>query len=309
MKVYNEIIKFDDNRRAITIGAFDGIHNGHKLLINKTIYIARKYKIKSTVITFNQESVDNLLKNSSTFLISSKQKLKILEQMGIDEVFNLKFDKSIMNTSSDDFLALLKMNLNINYLVLGFDAKIGSDQRNVYQIDEYCKDNKIKLYITPEFSIKNEKVSSTKIKNLIKQGIIGEELIKNLGREYGIRGKIIHGDNIGKKTFGFPTANIEPDFPYVLPKNGVYYCKIKINRSAFYDAAVNIGNKPTIKNKKSNFTVEAFIYGFDNNIYNENIELIFKKFIREEKKFNSYNELKKQIELDVKKIRNYIDKK
>lgn len=308
MKVYNFISKLDNDKRSVTIGTFDGIHKGHSILINKTVEIAKKNNVKSTVITFNQLSIDNLLKKNYSFLISPDEKMNILDKMSVEEVFNLNFNKKIMSTKCNDFLLRLKKKINLQFLILGFDARLGSDQKNVNEIKKFCELNSIELIIIPELSIDNEKVSSTKIRNMIRCGIVGDELIKNLGRPYKITGKIVYGDNLGKKTFGFPTANIESDIKYVYPKKGVYYCKIRLNDIETYDCAVNIGNKPTITNKKKSFSIEANIFNFNKNIYGECVELTFISFIREEKKFKSYEDLKQQINEDVKKIRKYINK-
>lgn len=301
MLIYNNFDNIDNKFRAVTIGNFDGIHNGHKQLIEKTKKIAQENKIISSLITFDINSFDKLIKKDVEHIITEKDKIELVKEYNIDEFFKLKFNQNFMSTSCEDFIKILKVTINLKHLILGFDAKLGNDQQGVDYIKQVCENNDVTFHIIPEYSINNEKVSSTVIREMIREGVVDDRLYEYLGRDYKISGKVVHGKNIGQSIFEIPTANIEMDFNYCVPKYGVYYCKFEID-DEIYDSAVSVGTNPTIRNKEEKLSIEAFIFNFKDNLYGKNVNLYFKEFIRDEIKFNSYEELKFQMKKDIEEI-------
>lgn len=301
MKTYTEFKNISKENRVATIGNFDGVHLGHKKLLEEVLSRSKIKNQISSVITFDEKSFDKLLNIKREHLISTSKKLDIFSGMGIDETYNLIFTNEIRILSCEEFISLIKENLNVSMLILGFDAKLGSDQKNAQEINNIAKKYGIEFVKISELSYKNEKISSSKIRTFIKEGNI-EEANYLLDRKFSIDGNIIKGNRIGRKVFDIPTANIEPNFKYIIPKFGVYYCTILIDDKK-YKSAVNVGVNPTIKDIEHNMSIEAFVLEFSGNLYDKKVSLEFNKFLRPEIKFETYEHLKKQMDSDIEDVR------
>jgi len=275
------------------IGAFDGLHKGHLELINKTKQISNNYQ----VVTFN-EVPKIYFNNALKPLLDNKKRNNIFKQLKPTNLIYLNFEE-INNVSSADFLKILSLNLKTKKIVVGKDFKFGKsrtgDVNNI--ISFFGKENVILL---SDYLIDNEKVSSTKIRHYLDSGNI-EKANKFLGRKYELSGKVIKGMKMGSK-LGIPTANLELDYELYLPKFGVYGISCKLNNIS-YDGILNIGITPTFTDKNM-IKIEAHIFDFDKNIYDEKLEIQINQFIREEIKFNSSVDLVKQIKIDISKIKN-----
>ena len=295
MKIYDNFGKDDSitsDVEVTCIGAFDGVHKGHIELINKTKEINKNFQI----VTFDE--IPKLFFDKSLKpLLGNESKNNIFNDLKPTNLIYLKFDK-INQLSSDEFLKYLDINLRTKKIVVGNDFKFGKNRSGDVDniISYFGKDNVILL---SDYIIDNEKVSSTKIRNFLDTGNI-QKANNFLGRDYELSGLVIKGMKLGSK-IGFPTANLQLNNDLYLPKFGVYEISCIVNENLF-KGILNIGITPTVLNSKK-VKIEAHLFNFNENIYGKNITIQLKKFIREEIKFNSVDDLIKQINIDISSIK------
>ena len=295
MKIYDNFGKDDSitsDVEVTCIGAFDGVHKGHIELINKTKEINKNFQI----VTFDE--IPKLYFDKSLKpLLDNKNKNNIFNDLKPTNLIYLKFDE-INQLSSDEFLKYLDINLRTKKIVVGKDFKFGKNRSGDVDniISYFGKDNVILL---SDYIIDNEKVSSTKIRNFLDTGNI-QKANNFLGREYELSGLVVKGKKLGSK-IGFPTANLQLNNDLYLPKFGVYEISCKVNGNLF-KGILNIGITPTVLNSKK-VKIEAHLFNFNENIYDKNIVIQLKKFIREEIKFNSVDDLIKQINIDISSVK------
>ena len=295
MKIYDNFGKDDSitsDVEVTCIGAFDGVHKGHVELINKTKEINKNFQI----VTFDE--IPKLYFDKSLKpLLDNKNKNNIFNDSKPTNLIYLKFDE-INQLSSDEFLKYLDINLRTKKIVVGKDFKFGKNRSGDVDniISYFGKDNVILL---SDYIIDNEKVSSTKIRNFLDTGNI-QKANNFLGREYELSGLVVKGKKLGSK-IGFPTANLQLNNDLYLPKFGVYEISCKVNGNLF-KGILNIGITPTVLNSKK-VKIEAHLFNFNENIYDKNIVIQLKKFIREEIKFNSIDDLIKQINIDISSVK------
>ena len=295
MKIYDNFGKDDSitsDVEVTCIGAFDGVHKGHIELINKTKEINKNFQI----VTFDE--IPKLYFDKSLKpLLDNKNKNNIFNDLKPTNLIYLKFDE-INQLSSDEFLKYLDINLRTKKIVVGKDFKFGKNRSGDVDniISYFGKDNVILL---SDYIIDNEKVSSTKIRNFLDTGNI-QKANNFLGREYELSGLVVKGKKLGSK-IGFPTANLQLNNDLYLPKFGVYEISCIVNGNLF-KGILNIGITPTVLNSKK-VKIEAHLFNFNENIYDKNIVIQLKKFIREEIEFNSIDDLIKQINIDISSIK------
>ena len=291
VKYLNIPIKEEKEAVAIAIGYFDGVHLGHKLLLEKSLKWAKEKGFEKAVFTFDN-NLHGVLGNkySEGELTPLPEKIKIFEDMGFETCYVLAFNKVVSELKIQEFKDEVLHKLGIRMVVCGTDFRFG------YQGKGSSKELEAD-FITktvPLLEIDGIKVSSTLIHNLLKEGKISEAN-RFLGRDYLISGEVIKGRQNGKK-IGYPTANIKSR-GYVLPKNGVYQVRIDINGKE-YTGLANVGIHPTVETLEEPI-VEVHVFDFDGDLYGQKVTLYFQKFIRDEQKFESLDELKKQIDLDT----------
>ena len=295
MKIYDNFGKDDSitsDVEVTCIGAFDGVHKGHIELINKTKEINKNFQI----VTFDE--IPKLYFDKSLKpLLDNKNKNNIFNDLKPTNLIYLKFDE-INQLSSDEFLKYLDINLRTKKIVVGKDFKFGKNRSGDVDniISYFGKDNVILL---SDYIIDNEKVSSTKIRNFLDTGNI-QKANNFLGREYELSGLVVKGKKLGSK-IGFPTANLQLNNDLYLPKFGVYEISCIVNGNLF-KGILNIGITPTVLNSKK-VKIEAHLFNFNENIYDKNIVIQLKKYIREEIKFNSIDDLIKQINIDISSVK------
>lgn len=295
-----KIIEIDLNYKTeeesvIALGNFDGVHKGHIKLIQKAIENAKKLNIKSSLLLFN-EHTDNLIKvGKKDIITTNKTKFEILDSLGVDIIYLINFTKEFMSYSPIKFLdEFLAKNLKIKGVVVGYDYTYGYKKSGDVKFLNENKSLFETIEVIEQISYDGEKISSSLIRKLIEAGKIKEANFL-LSRPYKLIGKIIHAKGLGKK-MGYPTANLELMDNFVIPKFGVYDTEI-IVKGKKYKASTNIGTNPTVEH--DGIKIEAHILDFNEDIYGEIVELELLDFVRPELKFNSIDELFKQIAKDV----------
>ena len=285
-----------------TIGSFDGIHIGHKKILQTLTKTAKKNNGKSILITFWPHPRYVLKKNNDFKLLTSlDEKIKLFEKNKIDILYIVDFSLKFSKFSANKFIEnILLEKLKINCLLIGYNNNFGRNREgNIRYLEENKKKFDVDIISIPKQSVDKISISSTKIREYLNNGKINSAN-RLLGRKYSINGKIVRGNGIGRK-INFPTANIEIDEPKkLLPKSGVYAVEVILNKK-IYLGMLNIGYNPTIKNEKK--SIEVNIFEFSEDIYNNKISINFIRRIRNEKKFKNLNELKKQLIKDKKKIK------
>src|SRR5699024_2535384 len=284
---------------SIALGNFDGIHIAHKEIISNNIETSKKMGLRSGVLLFDTHTRLTIEGKSQPIITSKKQKLKILEELGVDIVYIIEFDKNIMSLSPEDFIKeILLRKLNAKSICVGFDYKFGHKASgDITTLKKLGKMYEFNVTVIPPIYKKNI-ISSTKIRNFIKEGKINSAN-NMLGRNYSILGKVVDGNKMGHE-LGFPTANLETKDNVVIPRNGIYESRIIISGTQCIGAN-RIGTNPTCQNNV--VKIENHIIDFNKNIYAEKIEVEFVRFIRDEIRFTNIEDLKKQIRKDVNDIK------
>lgn len=302
MEIIN-LLNYKENRfnTAVALGNFDGIHIGHQNLINTMIYKAKTANLKPSLLLFDTHTKSILNNDSPQCITNIDQKIEIVEKLGVEIVYIVKFDQNLMRLSADEFVSKIVIEkMNSKLMVVGFDYRFGY---KALGNASYLKELSIKSDFEVEVlnPVKNEGivVSSSDIRQLIKEGKM-EEVETVLLRPYSILGKVIRGENRGTK-LGFPTANMKLIDNYVIPKSGVYKTYTEIN-GKIYKSATNIGYNPTFNKENKALKIETYIIDFKEKIYGKTIKVSFKKHIRDDIKFNNVNDLITQMRSDVKEV-------
>jgi riboflavin kinase/FMN adenylyltransferase len=300
MKLYKNFnVSKNHKKSIILIGNFDGIHLGHQKLFKLASNYKKKFKLNIGVLTFEPIPKMFFNKNFKNFRISNIiQKNKILKNLGVDFLITKKFDKKFSQIKSDYFIKeILSKKLEAKYIFVSNNFRFGNKRAG--DIKELIKNEKIYDYkiIKPQPLMLNKKViSSTYIRSLLEKGYL-KKANKILSRNWSIEGIVQKGRQQGKK-IGFPTCNIDIK-DYVISMPGVYSVKVKLkNSNKSLKAIANLGYRPTFNQKK--ILLEVHIFNFSGNLYNKYLSVEFIRFIRKEKKFKNVNQLRKQIQSDLK---------
>ncbi len=293
----------DIPRTVVTIGNFDGIHLGHRELISAAVNEAHLRGCASALVTFNphpQEIIHS--QQSVSHICTSVHQLRLLEEQGLDEVHVIQFTSEMSQMHPEDFaLQFLIKRFDLVKLVIGYDFRFGKHRAGDFKLLENLSQQfNFSLEEIAPVQQKGQTVSSSLIRQLIREFRFAE-IPQYLGREYSIYGKVEKGEQRGKK-LGFSTANIFPEVTLALAA-GVYVTKIKLANKIYF-GVTNAGNKPTFGN--NTFTVETFIFDFEDDIYGEYLEVIPLHQLRPETKFLGMEDLKKQIMKDVKSAQKYL---
>ena len=297
-KAIEEVKKFSNS--VLTIGSFDGLHKGHESVIHQVLTLADEKSVPSVVISFDPhpKTILNPVFHTSQQLISTENKLEILQREGIDYVWLIPFDHTFAQIDAGTFLRKYLIEyFNPLDIIIGYDHHFGKNQEGDSQFLLSCQEEfGYGLHVIEPISINDSTISSTGIRYLLKKGNI-EEANAMLGREYVLNGIVVKGAQLGNK-LDFPTANIKIDTDtQLIPKMGVYCVDVEIDGER-HKGMCNIGNRPTFY-ENAGLTIEVHIFG-DNSLqlYEKSISLHFKQFIREENKYTSADELISQLNLD-----------
>jgi len=307
MTIYNNINEFNSRDNTIlTIGTFDGVHLGHQKVLERLTNTAIENNLESTVLTFFPHPRTILNPDKPLKLINSvKERTDLLKRSKINNLIIHPFDKSFSELDTEKYVVeILVKKLKAKIILIGYDHKFGKNRTaDISDLKEYGEKYGFKVIEIKAEEISNIAISSTKIRKAISEGNISTAK-KYLGYDFSLSGRIVHGNSIGR-TLGFPTANVEVKEEYKLhPKNGVYLIESIINKKQIF-GMMNIGIKPTLD--KSSKTIEVNFFEFEGDLYNTEITVSIKQFIRDEIKFDSLELLKSQIQKDKVNCNSIID--
>ncbi|MBO4603637.1 MAG: bifunctional riboflavin kinase/FAD synthetase [Salinivirgaceae bacterium] len=301
MEIFNSLENITIDRPVVTIGSFDGVHIGHRQVVENLKAEARLRGGKSVVFTFWPHPAVVLGTDHFHLLSTLDEKIELFKQTGIDYLIVAPFSKAFSQIEYCDFVRdILVGKLHIDTLLLGYDNKIGHNGRGRFdEVGKLAADYGFNIKRMSVIAENDAPVSSTKIRELLSQGEVSRAA-GLLGRQYSLAGKVVNGNHIGS-TIGFPTANIKPDECKFVPGNGVYAASVQITDKQYF-GMLNIGSRPTIDAANKERSIEVHLFNFARNLYGQNLTVNFIEKIRNEQKFNSIEELKNQLQADSRLI-------
>lgn len=303
MNIFRDIQDLPSFKKAvITIGSFDGIHSGHKKILNRVRELADETNGESIVITFYPHPRNVLDPSTSiiSVLTTIDEKLTLLREAGIQNVvivpFTFEFSRQMPREYIEKFII---GSFNPAYVVIGYDHRFGLNRNgDITLLKEY--ESNFKVIEIPVQDIEDIAISSTRIRNCVQEGEM-QEAAEYLGYPYILTGKVVHGDKIGAQ-IGYPTANLQiGDKSKLIPKEGIYAVRIKVD-DVLFDGMMYIGKRPTVSDQIHD-NIEINLFEFNQNIYNKNICVYVQKLLRTDKKFESIEEMKIQIQKDEHQAR------
>lgn len=310
MRIYHSIEDFpSDINTVVTIGTFDGVHKGHRMIIKRINEIARKEGLRSVLLTFNPHPRHVIYPDDQELRLihTVEEKIEALRKTGLENLVLHRFTKEFSRIKSINFIRDFLVNkLNLRCVVVGFDHHFGKNREGTFQdLHELSELYDFKIERIKPQNIGGVTISSTKIRRLILEGNC-KRANTYLTSNFAIEGKVVQGNNIGVG-IGFPTANIKIDSQWkILPKNGVYAVKIFMNNQQYF-GMLNLGNRPSILD--DSFVIEVHLFDFSRSIYNEELKIEFVQRIRDERQFADLERLQSQLKVDeinCKKIFNLL---
>lgn len=287
---------------VLTVGTFDGVHKGHRALIQKLIQVAKKKNARSVVVTFDPHprEVINAGTNEVKLITTLHERARVLNELGVDMMIVIPFTRDFSLLTSNEFIEdILIKKIGVSGFIIGYDHQFGRNREGtISSVENMSAKYGFEVHVIQAQEIGDSTVSSTLIRKTLENS--GEvDLVRNyLGRNYELSGLVIHGDKRGR-TIGFPTANLSiTDHRKVVPKNGVYAVSVEIEKdSQQYFGMMNIGYRPTFTDSKKR-SVEVHIFDFNEDIYGKIVSVKFMKRIRDEKSFSGKDELIQQLNID-----------
>lgn len=297
MKTYTHSSQFISTKSVVTIGTFDGVHVGHRKILEKLIARAKEMNCESVVLSFFPHPRMVLQHDTSIKLLNTlDEKIKLMDELGIDHLIIHPFDQEFSNLSAEQFVKdILVDQLHTKKIIIGYDHRFGKNRSaDISDLIEFGATYNFEVEQISAEEINEIAVSSTKIRTSLLNADL-ETVTHSLGYPYEFSGIVVQGKQLGR-TIGFPTANISIDQEYkLLPKNGVYVVKVTLENESLH-GMMNIGVRPTVDGLTQ--TVEVFLFDFERDIYNAHLTVTVLKFIRNEEKFESLDALKSQIQND-----------
>ena len=287
---------------VLSLGKFDGLHRGHELLMDY-VFQKKKEGLKAAIFTFDippKRNVENIL---AKVLTTNKEKCRLFESIGIDYLVECPFTKEVMCMEPEAFMEMIVKQLNVKCLVVGKDFHFGHNRRGDYQmLQQHAKRYGYEVEVVDKMQEDGRDISSTFVREQIIAGNI-EKANELLGYDYFVEGTVLHGRNMGKAVLGIPTINLLPEEEKLLPPFGVYVSVTEWNGKT-YPGITNIGCKPTVEGNNP-VGVETHIFDFAENLYGKEVKVSFISRVREEKKFDSLDALKKQMTHDIEYGKQY----
>lgn len=299
MKIYHQLADFHPpHYSVVTSGTFDGVHLGHQKILGRLKELATRKQGETVLLTYwpHPRLILQPEDKSLRLLSTLSEKVKLLEELGVDHLIILPFTKELSQMSSEEFIReILVKKIQTKTLVIGYDHKFGKNREGSF---EYLKSHSHLFGFDMEEISRQDvddlAVSSTKIRKALALGDT-YTASKYLGRPYVLSGQVVKGQQIGR-SIGFPTANIQIVDNYkLLPRDGAYAVYAEV-AGIHYKAILNIGDRPTVDGKKK--TIEAHLIDFDEDVYGQDLSIYFQEFLREEERFESLEALKNQLVID-----------
>lgn len=286
----------------VTIGAFDGVHLGHRQIIDQITAEAHAVGAPAVVFTFYPHPSMVLRGTQESFYLTlPDEKANLLSQAGVDAVITYPFDLEVAAVSAKDFLTGLKDHLGFKHLWIGHDFTLGKGREgNAKVLKEIGKEMDFDVRVIEAFQIGDKIVSSSRIRKLLEVGKI-EQANELLGRPHYVIGKVVEGNRRGH-TIGIPTANLAVDKIRAVPGAGVYACMAEVDGNQF-QAVTNLGVRPTFETEPVAPRIEAHLLDFHGDIYGKNVKLKFLERLRNEQRFDGVDALVDQIKVDIFKAR------
>jgi riboflavin kinase/FMN adenylyltransferase len=298
LKLFHSINDFRSTKKTIlTLGTFDGVHIGHKKILERITQNTENGKYESLVLTFFPHPRMVLQDQSEIRLLNTiTEKTKLLEQTGIENLIIHPFDENFSRLTAEEFVhSILVDQFHIQKIIIGYDHRFGRNRTaNIDNLIAFGEQYGFEVEQISAQEIQDVSVSSTKIRNALQEGNMA---LANdyLGYSYFFTGEVVRGKQLGR-TIGFPTANIKIDEDYkLIPKTGVYVVKAIVEQKEVF-GMMNIGFNPTVDGQKQ--TIEVHLFDFNNTIYGKKIEVSMLQYLREEQKFGSVEQLKEQLNQD-----------
>ncbi|WP_339887327.1 bifunctional riboflavin kinase/FAD synthetase [uncultured Flavobacterium sp.] len=306
MNTYQSIFDYNKNKKSIlTLGTFDGVHIGHQKILQKLVKQANANGLESILLTFFPHPRMVLKQDEKIQLLNTiEEKSKLIEETGVDNLIIHPFDSTFSELSAEEFVKKILIDkLNLAKIIIGYDHKFGKNRSaDINDLIILGKKYNFEVEQISAKEIDDISISSTKIRKALLNGNI-ELVTSYLGHNYSFFGTIVEGKKIGR-TINYPTANLQISEDYkLIPKNGVYVVSSNIDNKTIF-GMMNIGNNPTVHGDSE--SIEIHFFNFNEDIYTKKICVNLLSRIRDEQKFDSLNELKKQLDLDKKYSENYI---
>ena len=285
---------------ALTIGVFDGVHRGHQRLVGEVIGAARELGCAAGALTFRNHP-DSVFNPSfrPQYITSLAERVRLIEGLGADFVAPITFDAELAGVRADDFAGMLVESLGMRRLVVGPDFAMGYRREgDVAALSALGARMGFSVSVVDLLSEGSDPVSSTSVRGALARGDVAAAAAM-LGRNFSLAGTVVSGERRGR-TLGFPTANLEPPADAAVPADGIYACLAHVGGDV-HMAATSIGTRPTFDGVGR--TIEAFLLQFDNDLYNRELRLEFVQRLRDELRFDTVDELLRQMELDVARTR------
>jgi riboflavin kinase/FMN adenylyltransferase len=305
MQVEEELARVSPEKDTVlTIGVFDGVHLGHKYLLSELKEHARKQGMLSGVVTFHQHPLTLLAsKTKLPYLTDPVTRTGLLKNEGVDAILTLSFTPELAQLGAPEFVSLLKKYLRMCGLFVGPDFALGRNREgNIDTLRKLGQEMDFTVTVIPPIMINGEVVSSTAIRKALAQGNM-EKVHTLTGRPFSLHGQVILGTGRGLK-LGFPTANLDIDPQQAVPADGVYVSRAYLDDKT-YKAMTNIGTNPTFGDTEH--AVEVYLLDYNNNLYGRELRINIVKRIRDEKRFDTIEQLEEQIAEDVKQGRAILD--
>jgi riboflavin kinase/FMN adenylyltransferase len=305
VKVHTDLQKFEAIRPVITIGMFDGVHSGHRVLLKRLTDKAKEAGGESVVITFwpHPRMVLKQDEDKLRFLTSPEERTKLFGQLGIDHLVLIPFSLELSNLTAKEFIQQILIDkLNIHHLMVGYNHRFGKGRQHSFEeYQSFAKEYNFTISLVEAVLTDGMQTSSTDIRNYLLNGNM-KAANRILGYQYMVSGRVVGGQQLGRR-IGYPTANIEVEEPHkLIPPDGVYAVKIRVE-GKLYGGMLNIGYRPTVNHNVDHRSLEVHIFDFKRDIYSEEVEIEFIQRVRDEQKFSNVEELKAQLKKDEESIR------
>ena len=289
-----------DRAVVATIGAFDGIHRGHQLLLAQVVERARSLGLASLCVTFDPHPDIVLYPDRRlTYLSDRPEKERVLRQLGLDHVLVFEFTRELSMLRPEEFLNLIRERHELAELWVGSDFALGRDRSGtIAALVEIGRVDCFALHVVPPQRVDREVISSTAIRNLLAEGNV-RQANRLLGRRYRMSGRVEQGNARGRQ-LGWPTANIRPDPRRALPADGVYLAIVPLE-GVEWRAVVNLGSRPTFQEGER--LLEAHLLEYDGDLYGRELAIEFVDRVRDVRRFDSIEALREQIARDAESAR------